>query len=564
MAEDVDALALTGALSRLAAALHAARLPLVTPSSAESERVRSELEGQIRDYLLPRLRQMDAPLLMVVGGSTGAGKSTLVNSLVGAEVSTAGVLRPTTRAPVLACHPSDVGWFEDDRILPGLARTRGGAAGPGGLALVPTDRLPPGLALLDAPDIDSVVEANRALAGQLLAAADSWLFVTTAARYADAVPWDLLGAARERGTALSLVLDRVPPEAAGEIAAHLAEMLGERGLAGTPVLVVPETTLESGRLPASALAPVRDWLDDLAADAQARAGLVRRTLTGALDSVPGRARTVRAGLAEQEEVAAALRAAVDRAYADALEQVDETVRSGALLRGEVLARWHDVVGTGDVMRALETRVGRLRDRLRELITGAPAAEAELRTAVQVGVDAVVLSAADRAAERAAAAWQAEAAGRPLLDGAGRLDAAAPDLAARTGEQVRAWQGEVLDLVRAEGSGKRATARLASLGVNGAGLTVMIAVFASTGGLTGAEVVVAGGTSALGQKVLEAIFGDQAVRALAERAREQLMVRVGALLDEESGRFARVLEPVSPPPGRLAALDAALEALERAR
>ena len=564
MAADVDAPALTGALDHLAEVLHAARLPLATPAAAEGERVRAELEGQIRDYVLPRLRQMDAPLLMVVGGSTGAGKSTLVNSLVGAEVSAAGVLRPTTRAPVLACHPDDVGWFADDRILPGLARTQGGLAGPGGLVLVPTERLPPGLALLDAPDIDSVVEANRALAGQLLAAADSWLFVTTAARYADAVPWDLLGAARERGTALSLVLDRVPPDAAAEIAAHLAQMLDERGLAGTPVLVVPETTLEAGRLPAAALAPVRAWLDDLAADAVARAGLVQRTLTGALDSIPGRVATVRAALAEQEEAAATLREAVAGAYARAVGEVDETVRSGTLLRGEVLARWHDVVGTGDVMRALETRVGRLRDRLRELLTGTPAAEAELRTAVQVGVDAVVLAAADRAAERAAAAWRDGRAGRRLLDGAGRLEAATPDLAARTGEQVRAWQGEVLDMVRAEGAGKRATARLASLGVNGAGLTVMIAVFASTGGLTGAEVVVAGGTSALGQKVLEAIFGDQAVRALAARARERLMVRVQALLDEEAGRFTRTLEPVAPVAGGLEALDAALAALERAR
>ncbi len=67
------------------------------------------------------------------------------------------------------------------------------------------------------------------------------------------------------------------------------------------------------------------------------------------------------------------------------------------------------------------------------------------------------------------------------------------------------------MVRLEG----AHARLASLGVNGAGLTVMLAVFAHTGGLTGAEVVVAGGTSAVGQKLLEAIFGDQAVRQLAE-------------------------------------------------
>ena len=223
----------------------------------------------------------------------------------------------------------------------------------------------------------------------------------------------------------------------------------------------------------------------------------------------------------------------------ALADVDEAVRSGTLLRGEVLARWHDVVGTGDLMRSLESHVGRLRDRLRAIVTGRPAAEAELRTAVQTGVDAVVVAAADRAAERAAAAWRNAPAGRPLLDAAPRLDAAAPDLAARTGEEVRAWQGEVLELVRAEGAGKRTTARLASLGVNGAGLTVMIAVFASTGGLTGAEIVVAGGTSALGQKVLEAVFGDQAVRTLAARARERLLERVAA-------RARRTSPPASPP------------------
>ena len=88
--------------------LAAAELRLETAAAPEGRRVRDELAGQIDDYLLPRLRQMDAPLLMVVGGSTGAGKSTLVNSLVGAPVSAAGVLRPTTRAPVLVCNPADV------------------------------------------------------------------------------------------------------------------------------------------------------------------------------------------------------------------------------------------------------------------------------------------------------------------------------------------------------------------------------------------------------------------------------------------------------------------------
>ena len=284
----------TAALERLRDELTPVRLDLDLPDAPAARRARDELVAQIDDYLLPRLRQMDAPLLMVVGGSTGAGKSTLVNSLVGAEVSVAGVLRPTTRAPVLACNPGDLRWFEDDRVLPDLARTTGGHAGPGGLELVPTEALPQGLALLDSPDIDSVAAENRALAGQLLAAADSWLFVTTAERYADAVPWELLHAARDRGTTLAVVLDRVPADGVEEVTAHLTAMLAEQGLPGTELLVVPEAALDRGLLPPAALAPVRRWLDGLAADADARAELIRRTLAGAPGEItparPARAR----------------------------------------------------------------------------------------------------------------------------------------------------------------------------------------------------------------------------------------------------------------------------------
>jgi len=557
--------ALEGTLSRLGDALRAVELRLEVPGLDEAQRMRRELVDQIEDYLLPRLRQMDAPLLMVVGGSTGAGKSTLVNSLVGSEVSPPGVLRPTTRAPVLVCHPDDVRWFEDDRVLPALSRTTGGPAGPGGLQLVPVAALPAGLALLDSPDIDSVVEANRELARQLLAAADAWLFVTTAARYADAVPWELLHAARDRGTALSLVLDRVPDEAAGEVAEHLGAMVAERGLEGTQLLVVPETRLDAGGLlPAGALAPVRDWLDALAADAQARSGLVSRTLTGALDSLPKRAAGVLAVLADQETTAAGLREDAETAYDRALGEVDEAMRSGELLRGEVLARWHDVVGTGDLMRALESRLGRLRDRVRSIITGGPPAADELRAAVESSVDAVVYAAADRAAERAAEAWRGRPAGRALLEGAPRLDAASADLLERTRESVRHWQGEVFDLVSREAGGKRTTARFASLGVNGAGLVVMLAVFAQTGGLTGAEVAVAGGTSAVGQKLLEALLGDQAVRALAARAREDLLRRARALLDAEAARYHDRLAAEAPAAEAVERLQEAVHAVEAAR
>jgi energy-coupling factor transporter ATP-binding protein EcfA2 len=554
---------LPAALGRLRDDLAAVRLDLAVPGAEEARRARDDLVAQVDDYLLPRLAQMDAPALIVVGGSTGAGKSTLLNSLVGSVVSPAGVLRPTTRAPVLAFHPDDLEWFEGARVFPGLPRASGGEAQPGTLQLAPTESLPPGLALLDSPDIDSVLAENRALAGQLLAAADGWLFITTAARYADAVPWEFLRAARDRGTALSLVLNRVPEDAGREVPAHLRQMLQDEGLPEADVLVVPETTLEDGLIPAPALAPARAWLDDLAADAQARAALVRRTLRGALASLPARAAAVESAVVQQLSAAAELRAEADAAYAAAAQEVEAALRSGSLLRGEVLARWHEVVGTGDVMRALESRVGWARDRLKSVLSGKPAADGDLREAVENRVEAVVRAAAERAAERTARAWRERVAGQALLSRTTGLDRASVDLEAATEKEVRAWQGVVFDLVREEGASKRATARLASLGVNGAGLTVMLAVFAHTGGLTGAEVVVAGGTSALSQKLLEAIFGDQAVRTLAAQAREDLFARVERLLREDAARFDSVLDDAAPEADSFARLHGAVDAIRRA-
>ena len=117
-------------LGRLRDDLAAVRLDLAVPGADEARRARDDLVAQVDDYLLPRLAQMDAPALIVVGGSTGAGKSTILNSLVGSVVSPGGVLRPTTRAPVLAFHPDDREWFEGPRVLPGLPRASGREAQP--------------------------------------------------------------------------------------------------------------------------------------------------------------------------------------------------------------------------------------------------------------------------------------------------------------------------------------------------------------------------------------------------------------------------------------------------
>jgi energy-coupling factor transporter ATP-binding protein EcfA2 len=532
---------LLDALTLLRDRLAEARLPLEVPEVEAARSARKRLVDQLDDYVLPRLRRLDAPLLVVVGGSTGAGKSTLVNSLVGADVSRSGVLRPTTRGPVLVHHPQDAPWFIERRLLPGLARVTGEAADPGGLLLVASGNVPSGLALLDAPDVDSVVTANRELAAQLLGAADLWLFLTTAARYADAVPWDLLREASERSAAVAIVLDRVPTEAIDEVRAHLAQMLRDEGLGESPLFVVPETTLVQGRLPDSAVAMLRTWLTGLAADAPARAAVVRATLRGVLGSYSVRVPALAEALAAQEHARTQLRSEAERSYTLAGAAVDEAMRDGSLLRGEVLARWQDVVGTGDLLRGLQTRVGQLRDRFVAAATGRRPPTEELAVALESGVEALVHAEADRAAERTVTAWRGEPAGRVLLAAAPPgLDRSSATLPDRTARAVRDWQGAVLELVRREGAGKRRTSQFLAYGVNGVALAVMVVVFASTGGLTGGEVVVAGGASALSQKLLEALLGDQAVRELAAKARVDLRGRVEALLAEEQERFTGLL------------------------
>ena len=105
--------------------LAAVSLPLALPTAEQARLEIRNSVAQLDDYVLPRYRSLDAPLLAVVGGSTGAGKSTLVNALVGHPVTRAGAIRPTTRQPILLHHPSEAGWFEDQRVLPGLSRIHG-------------------------------------------------------------------------------------------------------------------------------------------------------------------------------------------------------------------------------------------------------------------------------------------------------------------------------------------------------------------------------------------------------------------------------------------------------
>jgi hypothetical protein len=323
----------------------------------------------------------------------------------------------------------------------------------------------------------------------------------------------------------------------------------ERGLGDSPLFTVPESPVdEEGMLPEAAVAPIRRWLDSLAADESARGDVVRKTLSGAVASLGARTRTVASALASQEQIAARLRADALGAYADSLASVDEATQDGSLLRGEVMARWQEFVGTGELLRGLESRVGRLRDRLWSVASGRPMPAQDVTVAVESGLETLIVEHAESAAERAALAWRTLPAGAALLNSApGDIGRASRDLRATAERSVRDWQGAVLDLVRTEGGDRRATARVLAYGVNGLGVALMIVIFAQTAGVTGAEVGVAGGTAVIGQKVLEAVFGDQAVRELAEAAHADLHTRVEQLLQHECQRYLDVLEKTAVAP-----------------
>ncbi|GMA31918.1 GTPase domain-containing protein [Litorihabitans aurantiacus] len=560
--------------------LAATTLPLAGAGVELARARRRALLDQLDDYLLPRLRTVGAPLLVVVGGSTGAGKSTLVNSLLGASLTRPGVLRPTTRSPVLVHHPADAPWFAGDRILPTLRREDGAAVSDTArtaadrqetttvraLRLSPFPGIPAGLALLDAPDIDSLETANRDLAAQLLAAADLWLFVTTAARYADAVPWDLLGRAAERRAQIALVLDRVE-EGDEEVVVDLSRLMAAHGLAGAPLFVVAEAPQdENGLLPAAAVADVAAWLSDLGGDARARGEIALATRDGVVAAVVAGVRETADAAEAQAAAAARLVRAVEVSEAEARAALTEATSDGAMLRGEVLARWQDLVGTSDVMRSVERGVSRVRDAVGALVRGRRVAPETVEVAIAQGLAAVTLDAVETARERTRALWLAEPAGAELVRGDGTtaaLGTATTELRASIAAQIRGWQDDVLALVREQGQDRRGLARALSFGVNGLGVAVMVVVFAGTGGLSGAEIGIAGGTAVLAQKVLEAAFGDDAVRRLSREAATLLDERLGRVVAAESALALTRVAALGVAPQDGAALRAAADAVERA-
>ena len=391
------------AVTRLRNALAATTLP--DEAAAEAHAV----VNQFDDYILPRLANLDAPLLAVIGGSTGSGKSTLVNALLRERVSNPGVIRPTTRQPVLVANPGDAEWFNSPRVLPGLTRSHGaGNEQSTTLRIVETPNLPQGLSLLDAPDFDSIDDRNRALATQLLAAADLWIFVTTPARYADQLVWNFLHDAAARGIEVVVVLNRLDEASAETVPQDLRRMMAEAGLEDATVFTVPfvvdlgnnqETQATDEFLPAELVAPLNTYLHELAQDTVARRAVAGKTVAGAVEGALAKVDAAVVTRQRREDFANQLDATIFDIYKDAHRHIIDATSDGQMLRSEVMDRWQDVVGTSDVFRGFERWFSQTVDKVGSFFSGQPAPLREVETELESGLHAVIVDAADTASSR---------------------------------------------------------------------------------------------------------------------------------------------------------------------
>jgi len=550
----VDSKELIERCNRLAA-LADRRFAFPTANPAAEARTR-QLHDHLEGFVLPRLADLDAPLLVLLLGPTGAGKSSLLNTIAGAEVSKAGVLRPTTKDAVLYTSESDSNRILASGRLAAIAKER--------LRLAAVPATADGVAVIDAPDIDSVERDNRELADVLVEISDLCVFVTTATRYADLVPWEVLHRVRERGLPLVVVLNRVPADEEDRraVVADAKRLLSETD---TPdkkqpveLIAIDEGDVDPrvNGLAREKARPLLERIARLAAEADERRDVATRALAGSLRGLAPLAHSIADDLEHEAIDADALRRIAATTYAEELASLARAMQAGLMLREEVLRRWNDFVGADQVARFISSGIGRLRAILITAFRGTPAApvtvvEAEMTTTLE----ALALRHATDAARRTSIAWSERSEAAALVAANHALWSASEGFGSAVREGLGAWMGAIVDDVRAHAGRKRAVAQVAALGVNAVAVAVMLGVFAYTAGLTGAEVGIAAGTAFLNQKLLEAIFGEGAMGELISKARARLLTLLTSLFEDERARF----DALAPAPGPMRELAAELRA-----
>jgi len=491
-----------------------ADFPLELPGVERLRELQGSVVTQIATNLLPRLKQQEGPALVVFGGSTGAGKSTLVNSLVGAEVSAAGVVRPTTMVPVLAVRPEDH-WLVAAHPIAELAE------------LTTAEAVPTGLGLLDAPDLDSVREENRQMGRLLLQTADLWVFVTTAARYGDALPWRSLTEAHERGTTIAVVLNRTPRDVLSEVRTDLLRRMSRSGLGQAPLFVIEDVGPHEGLLPPAAVSELRGWLHLLGGHHTAR-GLARRTAQGVWPALRQDLLDLADGITHQAMAAGTLRTLAQRITEEATEELVTRIKQGVAIQGAPTTRWLAEASFGGPLAVFTGGLQRVRRGWRDgAVARRSQAAAEIGTEVRLALAQVITDAA-------ASAWQAvhEAWSRPER-GAQRLLAGI--------EQPSPAQRHERVVAELEGWARR-TENLAAQALTAAATNARVQRAINSVGLAGLlQGAVAGGDGPA--RALRYLFGSSG-RQLIARVAADLHRIITASFTAEAASFLEPLDSLA--------------------
>ncbi len=318
-------------LDSLADSLDRACFRLPFPSQARRERDRAELVRSIREYLLPRLRDPDAPIVVGIFGPTGSGKSVLLNTLAQKRLSAPGAVRPTTETPVIWAHRAHAGRYWQDFVRRVEER-----AGPQPDMTVGDDELTRTLTFIDTPPFDFVAPNGRVVAQDLLSLTDLVVFVASGLRYADGDAWDFIRHAQRRGLPILFVMNRLPPgEERHPLLSDYADRLAQAGLLMEPdpslLFAVDEQDVSGGMLTQGAVTALRTELSDLA-DPSVRHDLLGQSTEGAVFELADRTEQLAGFVDEELDKARELRAAVDGAYDEQRSHVLDDVVSGRFRR----------------------------------------------------------------------------------------------------------------------------------------------------------------------------------------------------------------------------------------
>ena len=146
------------------------------PAWDPAHKARSVVRKIVERVTTLRIR-LESPIVVATFGGTGTGKSTLVNALVGQEVSQSGRQRPTTTMPILLVHPD----FEVNALGLDLSQFQ--------IKKIDTPMLRD-LVIIDCPDPDTSEGAdsgsNLARLRAILPHCDVLLYVSTQQKYRSA------------------------------------------------------------------------------------------------------------------------------------------------------------------------------------------------------------------------------------------------------------------------------------------------------------------------------------------------------------------------------------------